>query len=187
MPEGLSKIGRWVIGGMLLLLGVSWAAGPSFAEVSIEVFYAPEDLPGERLVHLYNQATHSIYVAMYSLTFPPAVEALISAKKRGVDVRVLTDRERANDPKQRMALDTLRLAGIPVRINQHDALMHLKQVVVDEDVNTSGSMNMTTSGHRYNDERLDVITDRATTLRAKQKFLSLWNDHIRFHPWEPMP
>ena len=72
---------------------------------------------------------------------------------------VITDREKLNDPKQRAALETLRLAAIPIRIYQHENFMHLKQVVVDDLINTSGSMNHTTSGHRYNDERLDVITD----------------------------
>jgi phosphatidylserine/phosphatidylglycerophosphate/cardiolipin synthase-like enzyme len=159
-----------------------WVRSP-VAAATIEVFYAPEDLPGDKLVALYDRAKQSIYVAVYGLTFPPAVKALVAAKKRGVDVRLITDREKLDDPKQRAALDTLRLAGIPIRVNRHDNLMHLKQVVVDEEINASGSMNHTTSGHRYNDERLDLITDRVTTLRAREKFLAMWNDAVRFGPW----
>jgi phosphatidylserine/phosphatidylglycerophosphate/cardiolipin synthase-like enzyme len=75
------------------------------------------------------------------------------------------------------------LAGIPVRINQHDGLMHLKQVVIDDEVNTSGSMNHTTSGNRYNDERMDIITDHAISVKAREKFLSMWNDQARYRPW----
>ncbi len=162
----------------LLVLG---AAGQ--AEARTDIYFAPEDRPGEKVVALYRAARQYIFVAMYGLTYPPAVEALVAAKKRGVDVRVLTDRERLNDPKQVMALETLRLAGIPIRINQHDSLMHLKQVVVDDRVNTSGSMNQTTSGNQYNDERLDVVTDTVTTARAKRKFLSMWHDQERYVDW----
>jgi phosphatidylserine/phosphatidylglycerophosphate/cardiolipin synthase-like enzyme len=150
----------------------------------IETYYAPEDLPAERLISLYSQAKHYIYVAVYTMTFPPIVKALIDAKKRGVDVRVITDRGQGNDPKQQRALEALHLAGIPIRVNQHDGLMHLKQVVIDDGINTSGSMNQTTSGHRYNDERLDVIADRAITIKAREKFLAMWKDPLRYEEWK---
>jgi phosphatidylserine/phosphatidylglycerophosphate/cardiolipin synthase-like enzyme len=97
---------------------------------------------------------------------------------------MLTDQERAQEGKQHTALQTLRLAGIPIRVNQHDGFMHLKQVVIDDEINTSGSMNHTTSGNSYNDERLDIITDRAISLKAREQFLSMWNDRVRFAEWK---
>jgi phosphatidylserine/phosphatidylglycerophosphate/cardiolipin synthase-like enzyme len=160
------------------------AAASPVPGATIEVYYGPEDLPGEKVVALYEQARRYIYVAMYGFTYPPAVKALVAARKRGVDVRVLTDREKLNDPKQRAALETLRLAGIPVRINLHENLMHLKQAVVDDAVNASGSMNQTTSGNQYNDERLDLITDPDSSKKARDKFLRMWNDQTRYGPME---
>lgn len=151
---------------------------------NIEVLYAPDDAPLDRVVTLYQQAKHYIYVSVYGLTYPRAVEALVAAKKRGVDVRMLTDQERTQEVKQHSALRTLRLAGIPIRVNQHDGLMHLKQVVIDDEINTSGSMNHTTSGNRYNDERMDIITDRTTSVKARLQFLSMWNDQARFAEWK---
>jgi phosphatidylserine/phosphatidylglycerophosphate/cardiolipin synthase-like enzyme len=150
---------------------------------AVEVYYSPEDQPLDRAVALYGQAKRYIYVAVYGLTSPRAVEALVAAKKRGLDVRVITDQERMRDPKQRSAVHTLHLAGVPVRVNQHDGLMHLKQTVIDDEINTSGSMNHTTSGNRYNDERLDVITDHHISVKAREKFLSMWNDIARYRPW----
>jgi phosphatidylserine/phosphatidylglycerophosphate/cardiolipin synthase-like enzyme len=151
---------------------------------NVEVLYAPNDAPLDRVVTLYQQAKRYIYVSVYGLTYPRAVEALVAAKKRGVDVRMLTDQERTQDVKQHTALQTLRLAGIPVRVNQHEGLMHLKQVVIDDEINTSGSMNHTTSGNVYNDERMDIITDRAISLKAREQFLSMWNDRTRFADWK---
>jgi phosphatidylserine/phosphatidylglycerophosphate/cardiolipin synthase-like enzyme len=168
----------------LLLLAGAGLFSPLLNAATIEVYYAPEDLPGDKLVALYGRARQYIYVAVYGLTYPPAVKALVAAKKRGVDVLVITDREKLNDPKQRAALETLRLAGIPIRINLHDGLMHIKQVVVDDAVNTSGSMNHTTSGNQYNDERFDVITDPVSSAKAREKFLSMWNDRSRYGPME---
>lgn len=162
----------------------SWSATGAFLQAAtVEIYYAPEDLPGDKLVAIYERAKRYIYASVYGITYPPAVKALVSAKKRGVDVRVITDREKLNDPKQVAALETLRLSGIPIRVNQHDGLMHLKQVVVDDEVNTSGSMNQTTSAHRYNDERLDVITDPITSAKARDKFLAMWKDPVRYAAW----
>jgi phosphatidylserine/phosphatidylglycerophosphate/cardiolipin synthase-like enzyme len=159
-----------------------WAHDSAEATV-IETYYAPEDLPGDHLIALYDHARRYIYVAVYGLTFPPIVKALIEAKKRGVDVRVITDRGQGSDPKQQRALDLLHSAGIPIRVNQHDGLMHLKQAVIDDEINTTGSMNHTTSGHRYNDERLDVIADRAISIKARDKFLTMWEDPLRYEAW----
>ena len=150
---------------------------------NIETYYAPEDLPADHLIALYDHARRYIYVAVYTITFPPIVKALIEAKKRGVDVRVISDRGQGNDPKQQRALALLHSAGIPIRVNQHDGLMHLKQVVIDDEINTTGSMNQTTSGHRYNDERLDVIADRTMSTKARDKFLAMWKDPVRYEAW----
>lgn len=151
----------------------------------IEVYYAPEDEPLTKLSAVYDHASRYIYVAVYGLTSPLAVKGLVDAKKRGLDVRVITDRERLDDQKQKAAVNALHLAGIPILINQHDGLMHLKKVVIDDEINVSGSMNHTGSGNRYNDERLDVIHDRPITAKAREKFLTMWKDRQRYHLWEP--
>lgn len=172
----------WLVLG--LTMAMEWAQAGSAWSTSVEVYYAPEDTPLDRVVALYNRAHRYIYVAVYGLTYPKAVEALVAAKKRGIDVRLITDRERLDDPKQRSAVSALRLAGVPVLINRHDGLMHVKQVAIDDEINASGSMNHTTSGNRYNDERLDVITDKAITAKARKKFLAMWNDRERFAEWK---
>jgi phosphatidylserine/phosphatidylglycerophosphate/cardiolipin synthase-like enzyme len=45
-------------------------------------------------------------------------------------------------------------------------------------------MNQTTSGNQYNDERMDIIRDHAITVKAREKFLSLWKDQERFREWK---
>lgn len=173
------------LGAALLVVAcvVAVVIGPT-AAATIDVYYAPEDEPLTRLSKFYDRATRYIYVAVYGLTSPIAVKGLVEAKKRGIDVRVITDRERLEDQKQKTAVETLHLAGIPILVNQHDGLMHLKQVVIDDDINASGSMNHTGSGNRYNDERLDVIHDHAISLKARDKFLAMWKDGQRYRPWK---
>jgi phosphatidylserine/phosphatidylglycerophosphate/cardiolipin synthase-like enzyme len=167
-----------------LLVGLLSVTSQEASATSIEVWYAPEDEPLRKVAQIYEQATRYIFVAVYGLTSPIVVKALLNAKKHGVDVRVITDRERLNDPNQQRAVSALREAGIPVMINRHDGLMHLKQVVADDEVTASGSMNHTTSGNRYNDERLDVIRDHPIAARSREKFLSMWKDRDRFEEWK---
>jgi phosphatidylserine/phosphatidylglycerophosphate/cardiolipin synthase-like enzyme len=179
-----NRVGKSCAGILLCAVGLlSVMPDRDAAAISVEIWYGPEDEPLWRVVQLYDRAERYIYVAVYGLTSPQAVKALVAAGKRGVDVRILTDRERLKDPKQRAALAALREAGIPVKINRHDNLMHLKQVVIDDEVNTNGSMNHTTSGNRFNDERVDVIRDHAVSVQAREKFISMWKDQERFKDW----
>ena len=90
---------------------------PTAWSARVEVYYSPEDAPLDRVIGLYERARHYIFVSVYGLTSPRAVRALIAAKKRGLDVRLITDQGRTQEVKQRTALRTLRLAGIPIRIN----------------------------------------------------------------------
>ncbi|UVT19915.1 MAG: phospholipase D family protein [Nitrospira sp.] len=173
-------VGLWLACAVMVLMG----SRCDVSAASVDVWYSPEDKPLERVVKIYDRAKRYIFVAAYGLTSPLSVKALVEAKKRGVDVRILSDRDRLQDMKQQTALSTLREAGIPIKINRHDGLMHLKQVVVDDEVNTNGSMNQTTSGNRYNDERVDIIRDHAITVKAREKFLSLWTDQERFTEWK---
>ena len=165
------------------MLGVMLAGVNLAHPQTIDVYYGPEDRPGDKLVEIYGKAERYIYIAAYGITYRPGVKALVQAKQRGVDVRIITDGERLKDTHQLRALYALNRAGIPIRVDGHDGLMHLKQVVVDDIINTSGSMNLTTSGHRYNDERLNVITDPMTTAQARDKFLAMWKNAERYRPW----
>jgi len=183
MPHVLRQAAA-AIGAALWLASAVFVPLSESAATSVEIYYAPEDLPGLRLADFYGKARRYIYVAVYGLTYPPIVKALVAAHKRGVDVRIITDRERLKDPKQRSAVETLSLAGIPVKVNRHENLMHLKQAVIDDEVNTSGSMNQTGSGNRYNDERLDVFTDPVTSAMARDKFLAMWKDTERYGDWK---
>ena len=58
---------------------VQEALVPERSTASAEVLYSPEDRPADRLVSLYNGAQKSIYLAIYGLTYPPIIKALVAA------------------------------------------------------------------------------------------------------------
>lgn len=66
---------------------------------SIELLFAPDDKPTNRLVEEINKAKKRIYVAVYMLTDKKIAQALILAQKeRNVDVQIVTDRASSDSP-----------------------------------------------------------------------------------------
>ena len=78
-------------------------------------------------------------MATYSFTSKPVSEAILAAKKRGVDVRVVSD-EKANDRKY-TAARFLANQGVNVRLNGNYAIMHNKFIVIDNQTVETGSFN----------------------------------------------
>lgn len=64
----------------VLVVTVLLQAG-TVSSTNVEVLYAPNDAPLDRIVTLYQQAKRYVYVSVYGLTYPRAVEALVAAKK----------------------------------------------------------------------------------------------------------
>jgi phosphatidylserine/phosphatidylglycerophosphate/cardiolipin synthase-like enzyme len=111
-------------------------------EATIEVCFAPEDDCAGFSEHLIAGAEREILVSAYRLTVGSGiVGALIRAKERGVDVRVIADR---GAPCGRSSgIEPLAAAGVPVRIDNGARLTHAKTMVIDGAVTLQGSHNWT--------------------------------------------
>ena len=100
-------------------------------------------------VKLIDSAKTTIDGAFYDLQDPGVVDAFIRAKKRGVQVRLITDDENLKDKqdptKPRQSIIDLRNAGINVIDDNRGKLMHHKFMIVDDTTVWTGSMNLTTS------------------------------------------
>ena len=168
------------LSAIILFLSLTFFEVQPILGGNIETYYGPEGDLQERMISLYETAGKSIYISCYNITSRPIVKTLIKAKKKGIDVKVITDSGELENKNTRHAVKALLNAGIPVKINRHEGLMHIKQVVIDDAVNTTGSFNQTWSANNLNDERLDIISDRTNSRKAKDKFLSMWNDQERF-------
>ncbi|WP_051275936.1 phospholipase D family protein [Desulfovirgula thermocuniculi] len=151
----------------------------SAASFSVYFPRAGQD-PAPVLCELYGKANQTLDVAIYGLTHPEIVKAIVDAHKRGVKVRVITDREQAESTVQKHAISTLLLAGIPVKENTHSGLMHLKMSIIDGAIATTGSYNYTKSASEKNDEMLVVIKDPAFVKICQEEFARMWADEKNF-------
>ncbi|MCX6787748.1 MAG: phospholipase D-like domain-containing protein [Candidatus Kaiserbacteria bacterium] len=117
----------------------------------------------KELIALINAAEDHIYFAIYTFTLPTIADALVKAKKRGVDVKGLMDSEQSGNSYGTPITAKLRDAGIPLLVERHasgNGIMHIK-LLVTEQAYAFGSYNWTNSATTLNDEILEIGTDPA--------------------------
>ena len=129
---------------------------------SIRVVYSLDQKQNDKeIIALIDAAKSYIYFAIYTFTLPSIADALVAAKKRGVDVRGIVDSEQSSNSYGAPILARLQAAGIPVVTEKHatgNGIMHLK-LLVTERACATGSYNWTKSATTINDEVLEIGTD----------------------------
>lgn len=101
------------------------------------------------LIEKINQADRSIDIAVYEFDLENVAQALIAAKRRGVEVRVVYDDELSDpDPQIR----ELKSAGIVTVPDNRSAFMHNKFFVFDDLCIWTGSFNISTNAAYRNNE-----------------------------------
>ena len=102
-------------------------------------------------------ARESIRLAGYSFTSPAVVKALIDAKKRGVDGRVLIDDRGNRGAASQAAQRLVKGAGIALRVISIYAIHHDKYIVVDGTTTETGSFNYSQAAAKANSENVLVV------------------------------
>jgi phosphatidylserine/phosphatidylglycerophosphate/cardiolipin synthase-like enzyme len=123
---------------------------------AVAVCFAPEEDCAAFAVRPIDKAESEILVSAYGLTIGSGiVEALVRAKGRGVDVRLIADK---TTPCGRSSgIEPLATAGVPIWIDDQARIAHEKAMVIDETVTLMGSYNWT-RGATANSEDLNLIS-----------------------------
>ena len=129
------------------------------------------------------KANKSIYVAIYVIKYDvkepndpvnQLLNALVDARKRGLDVKVLVD-----DPTLRSYPDTisyLKNNSVEIKLDEKKGVTsHMKIVIIDDTYLVVGSHNWTESALSYNHEYSVLIVSRYHAEAAEKYFLNLWN------------
>lgn len=147
----------------------------------IESAFSPE-AGGEKLVlKVINSSRKELRLAAYSFSSPTVVKALVAARKRGVDVRVIVDYKRNLGKSSVSALRQLTDAGIAVKTNAFYDLHHDKYVVVDGKHVQNGSFNYTTGAADANSENVLVVwSDPELAAAYTRHWQSRWEQGVFF-------
>lgn len=132
------------------------------------------DKPELVLQSLYLSAQSNLDISIYSLTHPTIVKAIGDAYKRGVKVRIITDKVQSAGATQKHAMNDLITIGIPIKIETHSGLMHLKCSIIDGKVATTGSYNYSKGASEDNDEMLVVVNEEWFAQICQSEFNRLW-------------
>lgn len=128
-----------------------------------------------------------IDAAFYAINRSNDVNALAGAQARCKCVRLISDAGESKGASQIAALTVLRNAGVPIKIDTHTGIMHLKLVVIDKSVVYEGSFNDTNAASTVNDEVLFRVASTDVAQSSALEFDRMWNDMSRFTDWNPNP
>src|SRR3989338_3370969 len=134
----------------------------ALAADSVRVVYSiDQKQTDQELIALINDAREHIYFAIYTFTLPSIADALVEAKKRGVEVRGIIDSQQSSNSYGAPITEQLLAADIPLFTEQHasgNGIMHIK-LLVTERAYAFGPYNWTQSATTINDEILEIGTD----------------------------
>jgi phosphatidylserine/phosphatidylglycerophosphate/cardiolipin synthase-like enzyme len=144
-----------------------------------QVYFSPRGGCTEAVVETLSKATTSVIVQAYSFTSKPIAEALVNAKKRGINVQVILD---SGQRSERYTSATFLIhAAIPTYIDDRHSIAHNKVMVIDGHVVITGSFNFTKNAEENNAENLLVIDDA----EMARKYAVNWNLHLKHsNPYE---
>ncbi|MFP8181026.1 phospholipase D family protein [Klebsiella quasipneumoniae] len=152
-----------------------FAPVPAVYAASIETGYSPEGTALQLVLKTINSAQQEIRLMGYSFTSPEVAGALVRAKRRGVDVKVVLD-WKANTGRQNKAslaaMNLLVNAGIPVRTVSQYKIMHDKVIIADGRNVEVGSFNYTRAADRVNSENVLVVWDDPAVARS---YMNHWS------------
>ncbi len=165
---------------LLLLTGM--LISTSATAVTVKVGFSPEGSAQQLVLNAINSAQSSLRIMAYSFTDPAVMKALIAARQRGVDVRIVIDADGNKGKASLAAMNLVTSSGIPLRTDGDFRIQHDKVIIVDNKSVETGSYNYTASAAKNNSENAILIED-APELAAQ--YLTHWEDRWRRgHDWK---
>ena len=138
------------------------------------IYFSPQDKTiTNGILPLIKNAKNYIYIPAFIIIERQIIEELASAKRRGVDVKIIADA--LNASAKHSKVKELRAAGIPVKIENYAGKLHSKTMIIDDNYLILGSMNFSYSGENRNDENLIILESPEAAKFYREFFGYLWN------------
>ena len=164
---------RWCLPGLVSLSLLTPV--PAVYAASLETGFSPEGTALQLVLKTITSAQHEIRLMGYSFTSPEVASALVRARQRGVDVKVVLD-HKANTGERnkasRAAMNLLVSAGISVRTVDAYKILHDKVIIADGRNTEIGSFNFSRADDRANSENVLVVWDDPAVARS---YMNHWS------------
>lgn len=159
------------------ILGYAMAAAlfilPAISQAApgVQVGFSPEGSARVLVLATIAGARHHIRMLAYAFQAPDIVQALVAAKKRGVEVQVVIDKRRNQGKASRAAMEAATRGGVALRTNDRFHIHHDKTIIVDDSTVETGSFNFAPSAETLNSENVIVMRDMPDVTR---QYLAHW-------------
>jgi phosphatidylserine/phosphatidylglycerophosphate/cardiolipin synthase-like enzyme len=147
------------------------------ARGTVQLAFTPWDNAEAMIVDAIRGARQQILVQAFSFTSRALAQALIAAKRRGVDVQVMADREQTFSGEASRIPDLVK-AGIPVTLEVRYQSAHNKLMLMDAGTAyaavVTGSYNWTYAAQYKNAENVLILRDNPEVVHA---YAANWRRH----------
>lgn len=137
------------------------------------VFFSPGDDCPNIICRLFEKAEQTVDICVFTITDDRVTQAIRDAYVRGVNIRVITDNDKALDPGS--DVDRMSGLGIPLRVDKSPHHMHHKYAIFDKTTTLTGSYNWTRSADHHNEENFLTTDDPSITRPFIGHFDKLWD------------
>ncbi|MEM2897133.1 MAG: phospholipase D family protein [Candidatus Bathyarchaeia archaeon] len=134
-------------------------------------YFSPKDSCSSKLIYWFNRANKSIHVMIYSFTLDSVSDALIKAHKKGIKVLVIMEKNQVDEYSE---YEKLKNAGISVRLDSNQALMHNKVAIIDGKIVITGSYNWSRNAEYENNENMIIILSTEVSQVYEKEFQRIW-------------
>lgn len=122
-----------------------------------QVCFTPGENCTQQIIDEITKAKRQILVEAYSFTSKPISNALVDAKQRGVDIKILLDKSQIK--AKYSSFSYLKDQNIWLKIDYKPAIAHNKIMIVDNMTTITGSFNFTNAAQKRNAENVLIISD----------------------------
>lgn len=152
--------------------------GGQVATAQVRALFTPGDDVAGQIIAAIHQARRQVLVQAFSFTHDGIARALIEAHRRGVDVRLIADREQTEN-MERGQVPGIARAGVPVWLDGEHQSAHNKVMVIDAGLPAAqvitGSFNFTRAAQHKNAENVVFISGSAG---LAQDYAVNWQRHL---------
>jgi phosphatidylserine/phosphatidylglycerophosphate/cardiolipin synthase-like enzyme len=151
---------------------------PVVANANVRALFTPGDDVAGNIANVIRHARRQVLVQAFSFTHDDIARALLEAHRRGVDVRLIADREQTEN-MERGQVPGLARAGLPVWLDGEHQSAHNKVMVIDAGtpgaVIITGSFNFTRAAQYKNAENAVFISGNDTLV---MEYVRNWQRHL---------
>lgn len=145
-----------------------------------DAYFSPGETCRDVITNQINSAISRIKICVFTISDDHITNAIISAHKKGRDIKIITDNDKSFD----IGSDIERLAqiGLDIKMDTTPNHMHHKFMVVDDASLITGSYNWTNSAARYNHENIVLTKESGVIKSFLKEFSQLWSEMTPFKP-----